>query len=583
MYTMYANSQCFYNDESDADELKLTSPTLEFKDNAAGSLTFTLPPSNIVYSTLTSLSTVITVKRNFEEIWCGRPISEKKDFNGNRQITCEGEMAYLNDTIQPQHEYENPTVTSFLTAVLGNHNAVVGDNKKIYVGIVTVTASMEDESGVEDPDDILVYTDFNTTYEAIKTKLIDKLEGHIRIRKENGVRYLDYLADYDGVSDQIIEFGRNLMDFVINYDETEFCTVVIPLGEAYDITAEEGYTEYLDITDVNAGKNYLINDSSYAEFGWIQRVEHFDTIDDENELKQAGIDFLQDKQFGEMTLEVSAIDLCYLEVNVDGLKPLQQVRVKSVPHGLDKLFPITDMKIPLDNPANTTFTLGKVTSMTLSDYSTGLTEAVKAADKTTITRETTNAANAAVHNATTGVITTIRTEARATSDLIISDAVDYTTADRIYRWNTSGLMYTDDAGQTWQSVLSMDGEINGDLIEFSSANGVSVRIQNGSVEFYHNTTLIGTVTVNDDHDGLLLDASKLTVNNDLLATLNYISSVTADAVTVRGVTWTADDPDDPDAVWHTEDDLVVLTALNTSTGTADYISAEPETINQEGE
>lgn len=375
MFTIYADDFCFYNDVSDLDELRLGSPNLELEDNTSGKFTFKLPTTNTAYDKIECLSTKLRILRNGEEIWAGRAIQEKRDFYGNRDITCEGELGYFNDTIQPQKEYENPTITSFLRDVLAIHNGKVGADKQFTLGNVTVTGRMKNEgqsdSEEEEPEedeDIYVYTDFQTTLEVIKTKLVDYLGGHLVIRKENDVRYLDYLADYLGTVDQVIEFGTNLLDFVIDYDETDFCTVVIPLGMKFDITAFE-WDEYLDITDVNDGKNYLVNEDSYEHFGWIEHIEHFDDIDDELELKSKGEEFLTNLQFNDMELEVSAMDMSYLNSDIEELKLLYQVEVRSVWHGLDRLFPVTSVKIPLDNPGNVKYTLGnKEKQVSLSDY-----------------------------------------------------------------------------------------------------------------------------------------------------------------------------------------------------------------------
>ena len=75
------------------------------------------------------------------------------------------------------------TVRGFLQALIDIHNAKVGDNRKFTLGAVTVTDSN---------DSLYRYTNYEKTIECINEKLIDKLGGHMRVRKERGVRYLDY-------------------------------------------------------------------------------------------------------------------------------------------------------------------------------------------------------------------------------------------------------------------------------------------------------------------------------------------------------------------------------------------------------
>lgn len=367
MYTIYADDTCIYDDISNQDEFRLIDPSWSMEDNTAGSLSFKMPVTNAGYNIVNRLNTKITLYRDGKYLWEGRVLSEDVDFNKTRSVVCEGELAYLNDTIQPQRELINPSVSSFLSAIISEHNSKVTSDKRFTLGTVTVTGKMQNEASADEyDDDIYVYTNFETSFEAISAKLIersdalkDDTKGHFRIRHENGIRYLDYLKDYPSLSDQTIEFGKNLLNFTVDYDESEYCTVLIPLGERYGEGEVEGLEGYLDITDVNGGKNYLVNQNGYNSFGWIERVEHFDDITDDEELKEKGIEFLSKKQFGKMALEISAVDLSFLDVNYNHLNLLDEVRVISIPHGLDLLFPVTKVDIKLDDIGSSLYSLNK--------------------------------------------------------------------------------------------------------------------------------------------------------------------------------------------------------------------------------
>lgn len=54
--------------------------------------------------------------------------------------------------------------------------------------------------------------------------------GHFKTgENENGDRYIDYLAEYQNISGQTIEFGKNLLD-ITQYIKTEdVATRIIPL------------------------------------------------------------------------------------------------------------------------------------------------------------------------------------------------------------------------------------------------------------------------------------------------------------------------------------------------------------------
>lgn len=101
MYSIYSDGSCIHEDIYSMPEYKVVGAKLTLAENSAGSLTLTVPPQNVGYSTVKRLSSVISVCREGEEIWSGRVVDEKEDFGKRRILTCEGELGYLNDSVQP--------------------------------------------------------------------------------------------------------------------------------------------------------------------------------------------------------------------------------------------------------------------------------------------------------------------------------------------------------------------------------------------------------------------------------------------------------------------------------------------------
>ena len=235
-----------YSDKSDIDETKVFNPSLSLSTNSAGSLQLAIPPCNYCYDIIEHINTELIVFRNdtgsvLQEIWRGRVLSEDIDFYNNRTIVCEGELAYFNDTIQPPNVYRESTVKAFLTKILAVHNNQVGNEKKFYVGEVTVES-----------EESLTYqsTEFEDTMSCLQSQFLDQYGGFFRIRRVNGVRYLDYLSSSPAVSKQEIRFGLNILDISKHFDMSEFATAVIPLGtvledDTYDyIFNNEGEAYY---------------------------------------------------------------------------------------------------------------------------------------------------------------------------------------------------------------------------------------------------------------------------------------------------------------------------------------------------
>lgn len=365
MYSVYADGVCIYNDAFVLDNMKLASPKLTLKDNAAGSFVMTVPPSNLGYSTIIRMVTDIAVHKDGKEIWAGRVLSENEDFYRNRVLTCEGELAFFNDSTQPPAEYAGGTIREYLEAMIAIHNAKVGDNRKFTIGIVTVV----------DEDFPTYYTNYEKTI-TILNALVAQYGGHLRVRKENGIRYLDYLAEYPDTCSQTIQFGSNLIEHTKGWDMTEFATVIVPLGNRLDKSPIEALDAYLTVESVNEGSLYVQSSEAVKTYGWIEKTVTWDSVSDPEALLEKAKAYLADLQFDNMELEVSALDLHYLNANVEAVKLLDEIRVISRPHGLDRVFPVTKLEIPLDSPENTRFTLGDTVQTSLTSVNNQISAAI---------------------------------------------------------------------------------------------------------------------------------------------------------------------------------------------------------------
>ena len=475
MYSIYAENTCIYNDISPLESVKLISPKLTLEDNAAGSLTMTVPTSNVGYSLIERMKTDITVYKNDTEIWAGRVLTEDNDFWNNRILYCEGELAFFNDSTQPQAEYHDMTVRGFLQTLIDIHNAKVSANRQFTLGAVTVTDSN---------DSLYRYTNYENTLECINEKLIDKLGGHIRIRKDRGVRYLDYLADYPNVNTQAIEFGKNLMDFTKKWDMSEFATVILPLGNRLEENDIEALDAYLTVESVNNGSKYVASASAVETYGWIEKVVHWDNVSTASALLSKAQRYLSEIQFDEMVIELKALDMHYLNVNAEAIKMLDEVKVVSRPHGMDRYFPVKKMEIPLDKPEDTLFTLGdKIrTSLTSVNNKTNadiLKRINELPTRSQMLEEAKANATAIMRMATRGYITIVEdsqgSEALYASNVRITDPEHIPSNAKFWKLFANGLGYSSDGGQTFGLALTMDGAIVADYITAGTLNGEIIR------------------------------------------------------------------------------------------------------------
>ena len=531
MYSIYANDTCIYSDRYLPKDWCAIDPVLTMEDNAAGTLELTLPPQNVGYNLIERMKTEMVVKKDGEEIWSGRVLSEDSDFLNRRTVYCEGELAYLNDTTQPQAEYHNITVRDFLKTLMAVHNSKVSADKRFEVGVVTVTDSN---------DSLYRYTNYEKTIECINEKLIDRLGGHIRIRKENGIRYIDYLKDYPTTSSQVIRFGKNLLDFTKSFDMSELATVILPLGASTEEAPKNSNGEdmdvlqgYLDVSSVNNGSIYVVSTEAKQTYGWIEKVVHWDDVTEAKNLLAKAKKYLESIQFEEMQLEVSAMDLNYIDVNTEHIKLLDRVRVISKPHGLDSMFPVTKLTIPLDKPQAAKFELGtKVrTSLTKVNNATNA-EILNRIDnmptESSILKSAREDASALIQNATSGYVTIIQGDDQ-TQEILITDHPDYTKAEHVWRWNINGLGYSSDGyNGTYGLAMTMNGAIVADFV--TAGTMYADRIKGGTLTLggFDNENGVFVLQSKDGRPTIIMsnNGCKMVAQNGYYMNLNTNGQIT---------------------------------------------------------
>ena len=468
MYSIYADGACIYSDVFALESMKVLNPKLVLEDNGAGSLSMKLPPMNVGYSSIVRMITDISVQKDGEEIWAGRVLSENKDFWNNRDLYCEGEMAFFNDSSQPPAEYSGLSVRAYLERLIAVHNSKVTPNRRFTLGAVTVV----------DKNFPTYYTNYEKTM-AILNALVEQYGGHLRVRKVNGVRYLDYLAEYPDTCSQVIQFGSNLIDFTRKWDSTEFATVIVPLGNRLEDSPIEALDAYLTVESVNRGSMYVQSNEAVAAYGWIEKTVTWDDVSDPAVLLEKAKTYLTDIQFDNLELELSALDLHYLDVKTEAVKLLDEIRVISRPHGLDRMFPVKKLDIPLDNPEQTQFTLGDAVKTSLTSVnnqtSAAILQKIEALPKAhSILKEAKENATQIMNMATTGYIT-ITKDQYGSETLYISNVRDYTKADKLWKWNMNGLGYSNDGGKTFGLAITMDGSIVADYITTGVLNADVIR------------------------------------------------------------------------------------------------------------
>ena len=179
----------------------------------------------------------------------------------------------------------------------------------------------------------------------------------MRIRHDGNTKYLDYVQQYGKKSIQTIVFGENILDLTQFTSAENIATVVIPLGAKNDETGE-----YLTIKSINNGKDYIEDEAGISLWGRIVKTIEYDDITLPINLFAKAKEYLKNSINLALTIELTAIDLGLLNVDIEKIRLGDSIRVISKFHNLDSWFIVNELEIDLENPQNNKITLGKTLS-----------------------------------------------------------------------------------------------------------------------------------------------------------------------------------------------------------------------------
>ena len=355
------------NDYPNERSHKTISPQLELEENAFGSLSFTLPCQNEYYelfdtAALSQAEVRVYHTGESEPVFRGRLLEVKRDSQMNRNVMFEGELAYLADSVQEPAEYKDVTPEYYVGKLLAVHNKKF-PSQQFALGRVTVkdNDTADHITGVVNRGSYS--TDYTSSTWSCLQSLVSELGGFLSVRWSNGTRYLDYLKDHPDDCNQTIDLGENLLDYAEEWSLAELYTVVVPLGASIDTgeTNEKGNTikSKLTIASVNGGKVYCEDRADIiARYGRREKAIEFSGIQDPYHLLQIAILYLNNIQFDNMVLSLTALDLSELGQDVDRFKLHSVVHANAAPFGLvDKTFPITKISLPLKDPAHAVYSM----------------------------------------------------------------------------------------------------------------------------------------------------------------------------------------------------------------------------------
>lgn len=347
-------------------------------ENSASILTFSLLYGSPYFSSLEEFLTKVEVyDRKNTKIFDGRVINITESISSDEipciNVTCESVLNYLCDsrcgkwaihpagytegsksddgdiTITDEEKsndpfvvYENMTVSTYLQLLLDNHNNKVVDDKKIYLGNVTVSGN------------VYCYNSRETTLNAIIDKLVNRKGGIIQIRESNNKYYLDYLTEVEGTQG-IIELGTNVITYNKSNSLEGVYTRIIPIG-----------ADGLTIKSINNGLEYVEDAELKAKYGVIETVIKWDDVTIADNLKSKAQAMLSTINNFQNIFDINVVDISYISDNFTEFKLSQKCRIKNKLFNDDEIQRIVKIELNLDDVTESTISLSALNYSAIS-------------------------------------------------------------------------------------------------------------------------------------------------------------------------------------------------------------------------
>lgn len=355
---------------------KITNGKIKEEINAIPSFSFSIYPNNAGYQLLTPFYTKVEVydEKHRHIAFDGRVLVVEPSMDSSglvlKRVTCEGKLAYLNDTIQEYCAPKNWTTKGLLQQILKVHNARVDVSKVINLGNV---------QAVDANDNIYVGIQYDSSWKTLVEKLVKKSGGEFQFRNVNGTLYLDYLKQIGEEKSTSIVLAKNMQSITQKIDSSSLITRLYPYGAKIKVKDESGNEketeERLSISSVNGGKPYVEDAEYLSRYGVVETTQFWDDVNSLEILKSKGTAWLKENNRITVSYEIDAFDLSLIDVDSDELTVGNIYPVRNELLDIDEKLRVISRTIDVIEPHKTTLEFGSK-KQTLTNMQTSINQYV---------------------------------------------------------------------------------------------------------------------------------------------------------------------------------------------------------------
>lgn len=354
------------------ESLAIYNTTLELNQDDVSTFEFSIDRTHALINDIHPRNSSIEILRNGASLFRGIVYSVSTNYDGSKDIKCKDELYFLSLTIMEpfqfgstetgkkiiinadgdEQEVDNNTethvsVADYLNHLIKCHN--MHSDEKFTVGIFTATG-----------DGVFSDSSYSNTWSLISSAM-ETYGFHVRVRHENGTRYIDFLKDITDENPQTIEFSKNLTDAKVERDASEMVTAIIPTGASYETKqtvtnqygdeVEQTINNVTTIESVNNGIKYIYDADAVAKYGWSWKRFEYNTTDPSILLVKAKEE-LTDSVKHTLNITVDGLDMGYTDKDVSFFEIGKLVHVVCKPNGIDGKYLCKKMSINLVKPSD---------------------------------------------------------------------------------------------------------------------------------------------------------------------------------------------------------------------------------------
>nr|DAF05204.1 MAG TPA: tail protein [Caudoviricetes sp.] len=355
---------------------KITNGKIKEEINAIPSFSFSIYPNNVGYQLLTPFYTKVEVydEKHQRIAFDGRVLVVEPSMDSSglilKRVTCEGKLAYLNDTVQEYCSPKNWTTKGLLQQILKVHNARVDISKVINLGNV---------QAVDANDNIYVGIQYDSSWKTLVEKLVKKSGGEFQFRNVNGLLYLDYLKQTGEEKNTAIVLAKNMQSITQKIDSSSLITRLYPYGAKIKVKDESGNEketeERLSISSVNGGKPYVEDAEYLSRYGVVETTQFWDDVNSFEILKSKGVAWLKENNRITVSYEIDTFDLSLIDVDSDELTVGNIYPVRNELLDIDEKLRVISRTIDVIEPQKTTLEFGSK-KQTLTNMQTSINQYV---------------------------------------------------------------------------------------------------------------------------------------------------------------------------------------------------------------